>query len=75
MTARKPRANVWMATEDAFGTPPVARSGMMCVAGSIEDDESLPLLTDDSITETVVVRIRLGELRQLIHRTIEVVGS
>ena len=42
---RKPRTAV--TTEDAFGTPPAARSSMMAVAGKTDDDEDLPLLTDD----------------------------
>jgi hypothetical protein len=60
---------------DSFGTPPAARSSMMCVAGEEENDQD-ELLTDEGddtimngpvYDEGKVIRIRLGELRKLIR--------
>jgi len=69
MTARKAPTNEAVVTsEDAFGTPAAARGGMMTVAGAEDDDEELPLLTDDSEGR---VTMPLGELRRLLRRLIK----
>jgi hypothetical protein len=75
MTVRKLRVPKKMATElDSFGTPPAARSSMMCVAGDEESDQ--PLLTDEG-DDTVMkgpvydegrrIRISVGTLRSLVR--------
>lgn len=77
MTARKTRKRVTVATEG--GGPgaqaTAARSGMMAVAGATDADEDLPLLTDEGDDTTMdgpvydecVIRITIGQLRQIIR--------
>lgn len=36
--------------EDAFGTPPAARGGMMNVAGASDEDNDEPLLIDNDLS-------------------------
>jgi hypothetical protein len=88
MTARKIERPV---EEDAFGTPPAARGNMMNVAGASDADVDPDddLLTDvdgrdeykgnDPIGGPVypegVVRVRLGELRQLVSEIIKRSGD
>jgi len=72
--------------EDAFGTPPQARGGMMCVAGAEDElDPGEELLTDDEANsdenidttmkgpvypEGRSLRISIGSLRLLIGECI-----
>lgn len=51
MTARKTRRLKPPATmEDAFGTPPAVRGGMMNVAGASDEDNDEPLLVDNDLS-------------------------
>jgi len=67
MTTRKTREARTVATEDAFGTPPVARGSMMNVAGASDEDQDLPLITDDELAE--------GLLRTYIQEVIKKSGG
>ena len=68
--------------EDAFGTPPAARGSMNNLANGADDDDLEPgeeLLTDEGdgmdvmdkpiYPEGRTIRIRLGDLRRLIERS------
>ena len=70
-------------TEDAFGTPPQARGSMNVLTGGEGDDDLEPgeeLLTDEGdgmdvmdkplYPEGRVVRVRLGNLRQLLSKAL-----
>jgi hypothetical protein len=66
MTAKK-----FSFDEDAFGTPAAARGSMLNIAGASEDDDDLPLLTDDSEGDD---KMSLGELRRLVRTLIRTGG-
>ncbi len=75
MTARKLLKPRKVVTEDAYGTPPVARSGMMKVAGATDDDPDKAgeqLITDEDQTtmKGPVYQTTVGEVRRLVRHVL-----
>lgn len=55
--------------EDAFGTPPAARSGMMTVAGASDEDEDGQLITDDDQLDEGLSLLRVY-VQEVIGRSV-----
>ena len=80
MTDRKTRKlQTRVTTEDAFGTPPAARDGMMKVAGRTDDeiepgeeilDEEDPTTMSGPIYPEGKVRVSVGALREIVRTAI-----